>query len=344
MAPAAEPLPPTAGTGWVDQPESAELLASIAERVGDQQRKIAHGRPENAGCIGRGQHQKLLLGAFGTLQIRSDLPQLLRAGPFAKPGSYRVACRISNGQPCADRDQAPDVRGVALKFFSGQGQETDLVMTNEGGRSHARNSLHFTDVADILASLQVKAGVEALRELSADMLHGELGPVEAARIAAILFKETVLHRVESMATEHYWGSVVKLGPLALKYSVHPARTVRAGTLGDKTQPNYLRDDLIRRLAEGPLQFELAVQLFADEESTPVNDASVAWLAPLISIGRIELARMPDADEERLIDRMAFNPGNGFEPLGMTHARKVAYAASARNRGALGSEEVRKHFM
>ncbi len=340
----AGPSAPRAGTGWVDQAESAETLAAFADRVGAQQRKIAQGRPELHGCIGRGQHQKQLLGAFGMLHVDPDVPEV-RLGPFARAAHYRVACRISNGQPCPERDQAPDVRGIALKFFTAEGRETDLVMTNEGGRSHARNAAQFTDVADILAALQLRRGaLEALKEFTADMLHGSLGPIEAARVVAILGKETLLRSVESMATEHYWGSVVRLGDLALKYSAHPHTSTRPGAFADRKQPDYLREDLLHRLAEEPLRFEIALQLFADEESTPVHDASVAWKSPLVRVGLLEIPARPAEDDERLIDRMAFNPGNGFEPLGITHARKVAYAASAKNRGALTTDEIRRYFV
>jgi microsomal dipeptidase-like Zn-dependent dipeptidase len=41
--------------------------------------------------------------------------------------------------------------------------------------------------------------------------------------------------------------------------------------------------------------------------------------------------------------MAFNPANGFRPLGITHARKDVYAASAANRkdrGLLSGEAAR----
>ena len=41
--------------------------------------------------------------------------------------------------------------------------------------------------------------------------------------------------------------------------------------------------------------------------------------------------------------MAFNPGHGFDPLGITHARVDVYAASARNRadrGLLSTEAAR----
>ena len=49
------------------------------------------------------------------------------------------------------------------------------------------------------------------------------------------------------------------------------------------------------------------------------------------------------DDETPIDQLAFNPANGFAPLGITHARKDVYAASAANRkgrGVLSSDEAR----
>jgi len=46
-------------------------------------------------------------------------------------------------------------------------------------------------------------------------------------------------------------------------------------------------------------------------------------------------------------RMAFNPGNGFDAPGITHARKDVYAASAENRagrGLLSTDEARRFLM
>jgi catalase len=333
------------GVGWVDEPEGPEVRASLAERVGAQQKKVAAGNPELGGRIGRGQHQKQLLGAFGTLRIDDSIPAAAKHGPFAAPGRFKVACRISNGQPCPFHDQAPDVRGVALKFFTGGGVETDLVMTNEGGRSHARNAVEFTLVADILAAFQIKGKkLDAMRALAKGIATSASGLFGAARVAAILGKETILHKVESMTTERYWGSVVMLGDAAVKYSLHPHPSTRPGTDGDPKGVDYLREDLRNRLAQGPILYDLCLQFFVDEKATPINDASVAWRAPLVPLGEVEVAAKPSDDEEALIDRMAFNPGHGFEPLGITHVRKVAYATSAQNRGALTTEDVRPHFV
>jgi catalase len=330
---------------WTDEPDQPAVRASLAHRVGIQQRKIAAAVAELRGRPDRGQHQKQLLGGFGVLRIYRELPREASQGPFAAPHEYRVACRISNGQPCAFSDHAPDVRGVALKFFAKGGVETDLVMTNEGGRSHARNASLFMKIADLLTDVAVlQAGsVRGLGYVVLDALRSPRGLRETTRVAAILWRATVLHRVESMATEHYWGSVVQLGQLPAKYSLRPDESTSPGTAARFDSPNYLREDLVSRLVKGPLRFELCVQLFISEKRTPVNDASVIWDAPQIPVGRVEIGTIPDDAEEEVVNKMSFNPSRGFPPLGITHTRGDVYAASALNRGALSTQDIRAYF-
>jgi hypothetical protein len=332
------------GTGWVDRAESPAVIGSLADRVAVQQQLVANGNPGLGGRIGRAQHQKQLLGAFGMFRVRDGLPPEARLGPFAHPGTFKIACRVSNGQPCPFADQAPDVRGLSFKFFAPSGVETDLVMTNEGGRSHASDAAEFTNVAEVLAAFSLKGGaVDAVRKL-ANVFFKTVGPVRAARVIGILGRQTLLHRVRSMTLEHYWGSVVRLGDAAIKYSVHPHPSTRLGTDADRGRPEYLREDLQNRLGKGPILYDVSLQFFRDEARTPVDDASVPWKAPLVRVGEIEIPVLPSRDDEALIDRMAFNPAHGFAPLGITHVRKVAYETSAENRGALRTEDVRPYFV
>lgn len=338
------------GTGWTDKLDDATTLAMLVREIGAQQTKLAASRHTGLnGQIDRAQHQKQLLGAFGTLRIADDIPDIARFAPFEKRGaaagpmSYRVACRISNGQPCPQADTAADVRGIAIKFFTEEGAETDLLMTNEGGRSHARNAVQFMAVADIIVALLAEGPVSGIAQGLREMMMAKLGPVEAARILAILFKETRAHHVESVTTENYWGSVVQLGRAAIKYSLHPHPSTSPGTRAERHGDNYLRADIFNRLEQGPVKWQLGLQFFVDEETTPVNDASVAWKSDVVMIGELELDAPPSREDEARIDQLAFNPGNGFAPLGITHARRDVYAASAANRkgrGVLSSEEAR----
>lgn len=333
------------GTGWEDQPDSAGMILALAERIGEQQRKVAASM--NSGLEGRcdrGQHQKQHLGVRGTLRVFDQIPSGLKKGPFATSFARPVACRFSSGQPCPFSDQDADVRGVALKFFTPPGVETDLLMTNEGGRSHARTAGQFMDLADVLVA-RIEAGASgALHAFASELIARKLQPVEAAHMVGILAKETLAHTVESLATERYWGSVVALGEVAIKYSLHPHEDTKGGTDADPKASDYLRQDLRNRLKRGPIKWQLCVQPFVNEQQTPINDASIPWVGALIPVGELEVATEPSDAEEKLINQMAFNPGNGFEPLGMTHARRDVYAASARNRatrGLLSTEDARR---
>ena len=347
---ASEDSQPTGG-GWVDQPDDDATLARLVEKITAQQHALASSsHTQLDGRIDRGQHQKQVFAAFGTLRIVGTLPPALKAGPFThvdpsgQPPVYRVACRFSNGQPCPFADSNPDVRGVAVKFFTADGRETDLLMTNEGGRSHAKNAEQFMSFADIIVA-QLANGVGAgLAQGARELLHGELGPLEAAHVAGILTETTLLHKVDSLATEQFWGSVVQLGNAAIKYALQPHDDALPGTDADPASGDYLRDDLLNRLKQRPLKWKLVAALFVDEKSTPVNNASVVWKSPAIVIGELEIDSMPSVQDETCIRQMAFNPANGFEPLGITHARKAVYAASAANRkerGLLSREEARQ---
>lgn len=338
------------GTGWEDRPDTVDTLATLIDKIRVQQEVIASsGRTSLGGRIDRGQHQKQLLGAFGTLRIFATVPPALASGPFGKrdasdtPLLYRVACRFSNGQPCPFADPEADVRGVAVKFFTAEGLETDLLVTNEGGRSHARDAESFMEIADVLVS-QIEGGLAGLiGKATSDVFGRKLDPVEAARSFKILLQATKLRTVASLTTEEFWGSVVRCNDAAFKYALQPSPDTVPGTDGDPQGGQYLRDDLLNRVGKRPLKWQLVVQLFTDEKHTPVNDASIVWEAPKVVIGELEIASAPSAEDEAAINQMAFNPANGFEPLGITHARKVVYEASAANRagrGVLSSGEAR----
>jgi hypothetical protein len=340
---------PANGTGWIDQPDDAATVARLVDKIKAQQEAIAaSSQTQVGGRLDRGQHQKQVFGAFGTLRIADTLPSALMTGPFVRrdaqaPLVYRVACRFSNGQPCPFADSKPDVRGAAIKFFTPEGTQTDLLMTNEGGRSHAKNAVQFMSFADIIVAQLAKGVAGGLAQGTRELLSGELGPIAAAHMAGILTETTLLHTVDSLTREQFWGSVVKLGEVAIKYALQPDDATVPGTDAERASDDYLRDDLLNRLAKGPLKWKLVAALFVDEKLTPVNDASVAWKCTPVTLGELEIMAAPSADDEALISQMAFNPGNGFEPLGITHARAAVYAASAANRqarGLLSSDEAR----
>ncbi|HET7543440.1 MAG TPA: catalase [Polyangiaceae bacterium] len=333
------------GAGENDSPHddalAPERLQELVRHVERQQARVA--QAEFQGCPRRGQHEKPLLAAFGTLTISPSRPSETRFGAFAEAGRFKVAVRFSNGQPNTHPDTEPDVRGVALKFFTHAGEETDLLATNEGGRSHAPNVTQFVEFADALVEQALRGIGAFFAALSRLVWKRRLGFVAAAEMFGVLLVETIWRHPQSLIFERYWGSVTKLGPSTIKYSIQPHSSSSRGRGRRRKSKDYLRDDLIARLKDGPVRFDVCVQFFISEELTPVHDASIAWRAPLVCIGELELPSVPPREDESAIETFAFNPCNGFEALGITQARCAIYRASARERNAAQSDEIRRHW-
>src|SRR5207248_4056560 len=94
-----------------------------------------------------------------------------------------------------------------------------------------------------------------------------------------------------------------------------------------------------------IRFELCVQRYVDERSTPIEDTAVEWPEQVSPPERVAILTIPQADvtnenavtRARSIDAIAFNPWNttdSFRPLGnLNRARKAVYdAASAHRKG------------
>ena len=230
------------GRGWSDAPYTEALRDALVQKIGEQQRRVASAAGSGlGGRADRGQHQKLLLGAVGTLRVFDQIPAAVKLGPFATPFTLPVACRFSNGQPCPFSDKTPDVRGVALKFFSPLGAETDILATNEGGRSHARDAESFMAFADILVAMIERGTTGVFGELLEELREDKLTAGEVVHMGAVLLKETGLHSVRSLSLESYWGSVVKLGDAA------KAETIRKMVVAMAKDPRVLVIKLADRL-------------------------------------------------------------------------------------------------
>jgi hypothetical protein len=293
------------------------------------------------GRIGRAFHEKQLLGAFGDLVVRADLPPFCRHGPFATPGTrYRTAVRFSNGQGCPMADALPDVRGVALKFFC-EGTENDLVMTNTLG-ALAPDADQFMDFAHAYAD-------GAGKSLPAHNLEVFTGLLEKQGVTAGLpnfwtIIKNAVSKVSTIAGEEYWGAAVRFGQFVVKYTLQPeSRPSRS--LVNPLDKDYLRDDLKDRLSKEDLRFKLGLQFFLDRERTPLHVAHEKWEGPIYWVADLMISRgamtQPNAEQiERDIERMPFDPSRWFDGVvtDFQQTRGEVYRASQQHRGASRTQE------
>ena len=124
----------------------------------------------------------------------------------------------------------------------------------------------------------------------------------------------------------------------MKFNLTPAAGVAAGAVTELLGADHLREDLVRRLQDGPVRFSLNVQLEVSPEVTPIEDALIEWeesQSPSMAVADLELTReLLGVDAEAL----RFTPAHSIaahRPLGnLARGRIFTYRASQEGRGAL----------
>ncbi len=313
-----------------------EELARDIKRVQLTSSKVAgsHGVPHG---VDRAFHAKATLALEGAELRFLDLPADLVAG-FAQPGAaYPTTVRFSNASGVGGADTAPDLRGVALRVAVGPEESHDLLMTNFPV-SHARDADQFVAFALATAGGRL-AKVRGLLRLV--RLFGISETVRMLRNVTTARR----HKVGSVATETYWSrGAVRWGPeLAVRYLLRPAPGTPESPPIPHDDPGYLSSEAGRRLLAGDVQFELCVQRYVDERSTPIENTAQEWTERASPPEPVAVLTLPACDTStveaiaaaRVVESLAFNPWNTteeFRPLGnLNRARRAAYDASSSHR-------------
>jgi len=306
--------------------------------------------PRLGGARGRVFHQKQLWARLCKMSIRRDLPGFVQAGGFTEPGELPVVMRFSNGQGVPFHDKNPDVRAVSLKYFTGSGIESDILMTSGPGLI-AREIEQFFHVAEVMAEEQASGeGLidlvgKGIDDLQRRLIDKGVHEYEAVRIATAIAGR-VVSRPPSLASLQYWGSVVQLGDFAAKVTLVPEPGVSADLTSDDSDGDFLGGDLEGRISAGGVRFTLRLVFFVNEELTPVNDATASWESSPAQTDVADIELLQGAGEgptPQQIQAMAFDPNNGFTGLGITRVRDSIYRAGQAGRGISSPDEYRHFF-
>jgi len=101
--------------------------------------------------------------------------------------------------------------------------------------------------------------------------------------------------------------------------------------GGKQSPNFLREELEKRLQKKPVVFQLLLQIA--ENGDPTNDVTALWPTErsLVELGRLEIAAISPtgaADERRMVfDPTKLTDGIGLSDDPILLARSAAYSIS-----------------
>ncbi len=322
-------------TDWKEQIPAgeAEKHEGFAQVLNGLQKRHAVKNP-----IARGLHAKGQAGAEATLTIHGNLPAHAAHGLGAKPGTYRALVRYSNGGPVRVGDRKPDVRGIAVKVIGVEGKKLIPGMEDETTQDFLAilgDSTPFVTPDDFVWFV-VAARSPATLPLK---VLGHFGFGRGIAMIKALLK-SASRKTFSVATSRYGSQLpIKWGPYAVRYAFEPiAKDQAAAVMG--TTDNYLGEELVARLAKGPVEYDFKVQFFVDEQRTPIEDGSVEWKeadAAWVTIGRLTIPRQDTLKVGELIESLSFDPWHALtehRPLGaMMRARNAAYRLSTQERKA-----------
>jgi catalase len=266
----------------------------------------------------------------GTFTATADAAALSRAAHL--DGSTVAALvRFSNGSgKPKQRDGAPGIRGMAVKFTLPDGSTTD-VSTQTAKLFTSSTPEGFIDLLRAMRP-SVTAPVRIARHLATHprllgslITGGALGKVPAS-YATIAYHG--LHAFRWVDADDNAKFV--------RYHLIPAAgehflSLRAAL---SKEPDYLTDELDNRLADGPVRFYFRVQIAGSGDSTV--DPSAPWKGTtMVTVGNVDITGV-DTERERGDDIVVFDPmrvTDGIEPSDdpVLRFRTHAYSASVKLR-------------
>jgi catalase len=255
--------------------------------------------------------------------------EILSAAPHFQGGPYPVIVRFSDfsGIP-SQPDGKPGTNpvGIAIKFLLPGGIDTDLL-------GHAYDGFPAATAEEFLGYLQaVESGDAARRDAFL-----------AEHAAARRFFDAPKLTPVGYATTSYFGvnafrftNAAAVSQMA-RYQIRPdaGEQFLTSAEAEKLAPDYLRDELCRRLIHGAVSFHLWAQLAAPGDD--VTNGSLPWPQDRskIALGILRVSALADENDDA-IRTLFFTPMNlvpGISASGdpMLAARTRAYAASYRRR-------------
>ncbi|MER6524570.1 hypothetical protein [Streptomyces sp. NPDC001508] len=270
---------------------------------------------------GRALHRNQVAALEAALVVEENLPDYARQGIFAAPSVFEAQVRLSNGNFSADR--APDIRGFAIKVLGASTPSSADVEQN------------FTLVSQETLKVSGSADVVGIVDLSTSAPGAALRKAVSKpqlTCGAVTNLRDMVKPFSGFATHDFFSIMpITFGDYAAR-----VKLCAASTKTNKEARKDLAADIYGRLADADLEFLFQAQFFEDESRTPIEDSSVRWDAPWLTVARLHVPRQaPDEALAETVEKSSFNPwiaATEHRPLGeLMRARQAAYSLSWRNR-------------
>jgi hypothetical protein len=257
----------------------------------------------------------------GTFQVAANLDSSLAHGVFnatAQGGvtSFPALVRWSSGRgngfvpgyPIAD-DSDTDARGFAVKLFGVKGAKVNQPNAITSDFIALTSETLFMDDKDL--NLAVPFFQTALKNSSLSFYAFlALHPILAARL--IKFASTGAVQ-QLQLVSYYTVAPLSLGGTPAKFKFTPCASNAAISNPDTTSDDFLRRNLETYFDTGAESacWNVAAQLYVDENTTPLNNLAVPWTSPLHTVGRltVDAQSFGSVVQEAMCSSVAFHPFN-----------------------------------
>jgi len=324
---AAAPKPPLPPSSHIEAIE--DIRTSFIDDF--QKKRIEQGEKPAERAVFRKQHGV----AKGKLTVVESCPATFRVGLWAG-GPYVVWMRWSSDAPPATPDQKNNTLGFALKLFGVKGPTlaTDNPLASTADLIFQNSDIFFVDNAREMAAISSD-------EENVDFL--------AVHLRSKLILDQMAKEERSLVTARYSSTL----PYALADSIVKYRLIAEGPVDDSPptpSPNYLAEDLKRRLKAALVSFLIEAQPFVDDSVTPIDRATERWeekISPFTTVARLDVPAQDIEQEGQAAygESLAFSPWRTLHenrPLGsIADARRIAYPASAAVRRSLNGQSMQE---
>ncbi|OBI15606.1 catalase [Mycobacterium sp. E2327] len=263
----------------------------------------------------------------GTFTATPDAAGLSRA-KHLDGSTVPALIRFSNGSGNpSQRDGAPGVRGLAVKFTLPDGSTTD-VSTQTARLFVSSTPDGFVDLLKAMRPGPTTPLRMAKYFLTHPRLFGALPVLRDANKVPTSYATIEYHGLHAFRWVAADGSA-----RFVRYHWVPATESKAAA-PQSDGPDFLTDELNARLATGPVRFDFRVQIAGPDDSTV--DPSAAWQSTqIVTVGTLQIDGL-DTQREHGGDIVVFDPmrvTDGIEPSDdpVLHFRSIAYSASVKLR-------------
>ncbi|MBL0387450.1 catalase family protein [Tumebacillus sp. ITR2] len=281
-----------------------------------------------SGSVKRDAHPKNLGLLQAEFTVENNLPDHLRVGIFKEVRTYQAWIRFSNSNGNVQSDVKKDIRGIAIKVLGVEGEKflPQGEMQTQDFLMVSCPTMPLGTVKMFHEAIYYSIEWSPLVFLFRMLVSGNLSVLKVASQAKLNHTSPLDIR--------YWSTTPYLfgDDAAVKYSLVPTSQYQS-ELPAVLSDSYLTEQMEAHLSKQEASFDLLVQKFKDQHSTPIEDASVEWKeadAPFVKVAtlRIPMQVFRTAEREALSEDFSFSPGHCLtehRPIGgINRARMEIY--------------------